>query len=66
MGDILAMIGALVFALVVGWFGGGRSYRANEKLNRERNKRLRMESEREAESQDDQSLIDRITRGRGS
>jgi len=66
MGDIISGIVALVIAAFAGWVLKARADRQKEKLRRERNRAIRDAAEQEAESQDDQALIDRITRDRGS
>ena len=66
MSDILTAIGVIVFALVAGWVARGREVARKRNAEKERNRRIREAAMREAEIQDDDALIDRITRSRGS
>lgn len=65
--DALAMIGAAIAALVAAYFAGVRKARQNEAQRRaaERDK-ARQDFNRiktDVETQDDQELVDRISRG---
>ena len=62
MSEIL--IGAVVLAgaAIWGWFFGRRGHRAREQRRRVQNLKTKQEALKDAETQDDRALIDRLTR----